>query len=107
MLFLRKHGVLKKRSCAPAIGVSGNDEHALEGADVAHGLPRFGEIRRGFAALEMVPEVGVDDARTASGCERIGDAENDEATACGRIEAAGTLAELAGFGAEFAHLDVF
>src|SRR5580700_995052 len=107
MLFCGKDRVLEERSGALAVGVSGSDEHALAGADVAHGLAGFGQVRLSFAALEVALEVGISDARAASGGERVSDAENDEASALGGVEDAGAVAELASFGTEFAHLTVF
>src|ERR1700688_1553568 len=107
MLFFGEHGVLKEGACTLAIRISGNDEHALERANVAHGLARLGKIRRGFAAFEVALEVGISDPGLAFRCEGIGDAENDEPSALGGVEDASSVGKSASFIAEFADLTVF
>src|SRR5579863_1170820 len=107
MLFFAEDGVLEKRACTLAIGVAGHDQHAFERANVAHGFARFSQIRRSLPALEMAFQIGVADARLASGSECIGHAEKDEASALGGIEDARAVAEAAGFGAELPHLGIF
>src|ERR1700740_454827 len=104
MLFFGKYRVLEKRAGTLAIRISGDDQHSLQRADVAHGLPGFGEIRHAFPAFEVALEVGVGDARATSGRKRVSDPENDKASAFASCEDTGTVAEAAGFGAEFAHL---
>ena len=107
MLFFGDNGVLEERTRALTIGIAGNDEHAFDGADVAHGLARLGEIGRGFTAFEVALEIGVTDARRATGCQGVGDAENDEPSALGSVEDAGPVGKSASFVAEFADLTVF
>ena len=76
-------------------------------ANVAHRFARLGEIGRGLAAFEVPLQVGIVEVRLASGRERVGDAQNDESSALGRIEDAGAVSEAAGLAAEFAYLAVF
>src|ERR1700677_3704626 len=73
---------------------------------MANGLASFCKIRRSFAAHEVPFKIGISNPRAASGRERIGDAENDEAAALAGIEDARAVTETAGFIAEFAHLPV-
>src|SRR5579862_6229870 len=54
----------------------------------------------------MLLQIGICEVWGAAGCERIGDAEDDEASALSRVEDAGAVGESAGFGAEFADLGV-
>jgi len=64
---------------------------------------RLGEVSR----PSKVPlEIGVGDARLAAGSERVGDAQNDEASALSGIEDARTVTEPAGFVAQVAQLAV-
>ena len=44
-----------------AIRISGNDEHAFAGANVAHGFARFGKIGQSFAAFEVPLEFCIAD----------------------------------------------
>src|SRR5580704_5378739 len=106
MLLFREYGILKEGSRASAILISWNDEHALQGANVAHGLARFGEIGRSLAPLEVPLEVGIGDTRLAIGREGIGDTENDEASAFAGVEDAGSIAEGTGLGTQVADLAV-
>src|SRR5579863_8034640 len=107
MLLGGKHGILKERTGALAVGITGNDEHAFDGADMPDGLASLGEIGCRLATLEMTLEIGIADAGFAAGSEGVGDAENDEAAALSRVEDAGAVVESTGLRAEFAHLIIF
>ena len=107
MLRFGEHGILEKRSGALAIGIAGDDQHAFAGANVADRFASLGEIGASLAAFEMPFQVGIFEVRLAAGRERVGDAENDEPSALGRIENAGAVGEAAGFVAKFANLAVF
>jgi hypothetical protein len=107
VLFLGKDRIFEERSGTLAIRITGNDEHALAGADVADGLAGFGKIRRRFAPFEVPLEVGIGDTRAAPGRERVSYAEDDESSALGSVEDAGPVAKPAGLRAEFAYLGLF
>src|SRR5579863_5080371 len=106
MLGFREHGIFEERACALAIGIAGDDEHSLQGADMADGFTGLGQVWRGFAASEVALEVGIGEARLAFGSERVSDAQNDEASAPGGVEDAGAVGESASFAAEFAELAI-
>jgi len=106
-LFFGEHWILKKRSSALTVRVSVDDEHAFERANVAHGFASFGEIGTSFAAFEVALEIGISNASVAARSKRVGNAENDEASALGLVKDAGAVAEATGFGAEFADLIIF
>ena len=107
MLGFRKHGVLEERAGTLTIGIAGNNQHSLAGANVTNCLAGLGKIGQGLAAFEVLFQVGIADVGLASGRKRKDDAENNEAAALAGIEYAGAIGEAAGFAAQLAHLAVF
>ena len=68
----------------PALRQSGSPSTIsmpLRGANVTHGFARLSEIGQGLASFEVTLQVGVFKMRLAAWSERIGDAQNDEASA--------------------------
>src|ERR1700680_4622749 len=96
MLRFREHGILEKRARALAIGIAGNNQHALQGANVAYRLASLGEIGRDLAALEVPFQICIAYARLAAGRERVCHTQNDEAAALGRVKNAGAISAAAG-----------
>src|SRR5258708_39761192 len=92
--------------CGPAVRVSRDNQHALDGAYVPPRLPSLGERRGVFPALEVPLEVGIANVRRGAGIECVGHAQNDEASALGRVEDTVAVAEFAGFLAQVADLQV-
>ena len=104
MLLFGEYRILEERACALAIVVAGDDEHAFDRADVAHGLAGLGQVGGILAAGEVMLEIGVGNVRLAAGTERVSHTKNNEPSALACIKDAGAIAESAGFAAEFANL---
>src|ERR1700722_12861198 len=107
MAFFGDDRVLKERSRTLAVRIAGNDQHAFEGADVAHRFARFGQRRSALPSFEMTLQIGITDAGVASGRKREHNSQNDEAATLGGVEYAAAVGEAAGFMAQFAYLALF
>jgi len=65
MLGFGQNGILEERSGTQAVRISGHNQHAFQGSDVAHSLACLRQIGRSFAAREVALQVGVSQARLA------------------------------------------
>ena len=106
MLLFSQHRILEERSGALAVGVAGNNQHALESPDVADGFAGFGKIGPRFASFEVTLEVAIFNVRLTAQPERVSDLQDDKAAALRRVEDTGAIGERAGLIAEFADLIV-
>jgi len=65
-LLLAEPGILKERSSAVAIGISGDDQHAFASPYCPHRIAHFGESWRRLASGEMFFQIGVSQTRSAA-----------------------------------------
>src|SRR5690242_13601047 len=106
MLRFGEYGILEERSRALAVRIARNNQHALQGADVTHGLARLRQIGPQLALFEMPFQVGIFDVRLTLGPEGERYLQDDESSTLAGIENTGAIAEPAGLRAQFPNLPV-
>src|SRR5262249_23059459 len=98
--------ILEKRTSAPAVAVGLNDQHALAGANLPHGVTSGRQVRLLAPASEVALEIGVGHMRRPAVLQRIVHLYDDVTSALAGVEDAGAIAETTGFSAKFVQLRI-